>query len=347
MDLSNYTERRGGKNEKIPAADRAKEEALHFLRETRPKDRPFALSVAFYPPKPVGESREPGGQWDPSQRYRKLYDNVTFERPYNITQAFEALPPIFKLSENRFYQRWRSDEHLQEGMKNYYALISNVDDAAKQIVDELKRQDLYDNTLIIFTCDNGMMLGHKSLGGKWHPFEESIRVPLIIFDPRLPKQDRGRLDDRFTLNIDLAETILGAAGLKPSPHMQGRDIADLYLGPADYDGTITNDTTTTTRPWRNDFFYDFPLEDLIRSSSLVTKKWKYLQFYHRSKTPIEQLYDLENDPYELNDLIKSNDSTIMNNVLPQLMERFEMVKKEATTNDGIDVPKCERKQRYA
>ncbi|KAG7342576.1 arylsulfatase [Nitzschia inconspicua] len=213
--FTNYTERRGRWNEKLPAADLSKEDALYFLRHVRPKDgngnqntTPFALTVAFYPPKPVGESREPGGQWEPPQHYKKLYENVTFHRPYNVTQAYEALPPnLFRVSENRFYQRWRTDEQFQESMRNYNALITNVDNASREIVQELKRQGIYENTMIIFTCDNGMMLGHHGLGGKWHPFEESIRVPLIIHDPRMPAEKRGKLDDRFTLNIDLAETI--------------------------------------------------------------------------------------------------------------------------------------------
>lgn len=141
-DLSNYTERRGKHNENIPAADLAKEDALHFLRHVRPKDRQFALTVgacvydmavhvrlsairipfthhhhifsslhyllAFYPPKPVGQSHEPGRQWDPTQQYRKLYENITYERPYDIFNVSNTNPNIFKLSKQRFYQRWET-----------------------------------------------------------------------------------------------------------------------------------------------------------------------------------------------------------------------------------------------
>ncbi|KAG7371676.1 arylsulfatase [Nitzschia inconspicua] len=329
--FSNYTERRGKKNEKLPAADLSKEDALYFLRHARPKDSPFALTIAFYPPKPVGESREPGGQWDPTQHYKKLYEKVTFHRPYNVTQAYEALPPnLFRMSENRFYQRWKTDEQFQESMRNYNALITNVDDASREIVQELKRQGLYESTLIIFTCDNGMMLGNHGLAGKWHPFEESIRVPLIIHDPRIPPEKRGTLEDRFTLNVDLAETILGAAGLKPSPHMQGRDIADLYLG-----------RVSESHPWREDFYYEFPLADILTSSSLVTKKYKYVRYEKRNNNgAIEQVFDLEHDPYELNDLMNSTTTQTQVDVLTQLKQRYEELKAVSINNDGIDIAKC-------
>jgi arylsulfatase len=225
-------------------------------------------------------------------------------------------------------------------MRNYNALISNVDDAAREIVDELKRQGLYERTLIIFTCDNGMMLGRHGLGGKWHPFEESIRVPLIIHDPRMPLEKRGTLDDHFTLNVDLAETILGAAGLEPGPKMQGRDIADLYLE----ERTSKKDH----RPWRHDFFYEFPLHDVMASSALVTKKYKYMKF--ERKGGIEQLFDLEKDPYELNNLMmvmmknaSSDHDVLQAEILPQLKERYRQLKEEAVTTDGImNVPKCEK-----
>jgi hypothetical protein len=73
---------------------------------------PYPLHhTAFYPPKPVGQSYHPGGQWDPTIKYKKLYQNITYPRPpYNVTQAFEALPNIFHISQKRYDQRWKSGE---------------------------------------------------------------------------------------------------------------------------------------------------------------------------------------------------------------------------------------------
>ena len=95
--------------------------------------------------------------------------------------------------------------------------------------------------------------------------EESIRVPLVIWDPRMPTNLHGTTNDEFTLNVDLAPTILGAAGLKPPAVMQGRDISDLYLRP-------------DSPPWRTEFFYEHPVhlhKDVIPASTgLVRKQMK-------------------------------------------------------------------------
>ena len=173
--------------------------------------------------------------------------------------TFQQLPKFLqtgRTAQARFYNRYRTSEHFQESMKNYYALISGVDQACKEIIDKLKAEGLYENTMIIFTADNGMFHGAHGLAGKWYPYQESIRVPLIIYDPRMPKEKVGTLDDSFTLNIDLAETILGAAGIKPPDVMQGRDISDLYLR-TNEKNDYHNSASVHKEPWRKDFFYDF------------------------------------------------------------------------------------------
>ena len=108
----------------------------------------------------------------------------------------------------------------------------------------------------------------------------------------MPTQKRGKLDHSFTLNIDLAETILGAAGLDAPTEMDGRDIADLYL-----------DNPRSKEPWREEFFYEFPQLGLRipASYALVRKDWKYIDWYQYND---EELFDMQNDPFELNNLAK-------------------------------------------
>jgi len=177
----------------ISADDKAKEEAIKFLK-CRPKDKSFAMTVAFYPPKPVGFSREVGEQLKPKNETRAMYDNIIIPEPYNMTQAFGMLPDFLQYHRSaavaRFYERYRTEEHYQEALKRIYALITQVDQACKSIVDEVKKQGLYDNTMIIFTTDNGMFHGSHGLAGKWYPYQESIRVPLTIHDPRMPADIR-------------------------------------------------------------------------------------------------------------------------------------------------------------
>jgi len=205
-------------------------------------------------------------------------------------------------------------------MKNIYALITQVDNACKEIVDELKKQDIYNNTMIIFTTDNGMFHGAHGLAGKWYPYQESIRVPLIVYDPRMPLDKRGAVDDSFTLNVDLAETILGAAGLKPHKRMQGRDMSDLYLP------KIENGKPVLERkPWRDEFFYEFTFQDenfIPSSNALVRKRWKFIDWYLKDHV---QLFDLDNDPLELHDV---KDDPANAEIIKEMRERLNELRDE-------------------
>lgn len=332
------------KNEEVevPAAEYSKQKTIQFLR-TRPSDKPFAVTVAFYPPKAIGNDAYPlGGQWRPDPTYRKWYDNVTYIPPYNYTQAFEHLPNYLQDSKkeprNRYTTRYETNEMYQASLRNYYSMVSHVDAVCGEIIDELKAQNVYNNTLIIVTADNGMMLGAHGLAGKWHPYEESIRVPLIIYDPRLPPSQRGTVDDEsITLNIDLASTILGAAQLPSDPRMQGRDIADLYLssdahastkqhdgdkqqesastgigkgddndddpkkGKVDILSPMTTDSlaSSSSSSWRKDFFYEYPLRDFPDSTALVSNNFKYMRFFPASSSGGQNKKKSTHDNYEL------------------------------------------------
>jgi len=230
------------------------------------------------------------------------------------------------------------------GMRNYHALVTEVDGACQQIIDELKNQSIYEDTLIIFTSDNGMMMGSHGLGGKWIAYEDSIRVPLIIYDPRMPKEKRGTLDDSMTLNIDLAETILGAANIDPPPMMQGRDISDLYL-PAKAN-SVGAKSPHEEKPWRKDFFYEFPLTDLPYSYALIQEQYKYIYW---PKYKHEQVFDLKKDPYELNDLLKDGTSRKeleTSGVLATIKARYTELRDEIQEPNKIKPDWCNTSLHY-
>jgi arylsulfatase A-like enzyme len=302
------------KNRHVHASDHSKNEAIKFLR-TRPKDRPFSLTVAFYPPKAVGNSHVPGAQWSHKNESASLYVNDTIPKPHG---SWETLPWFFhsyeKIGRSRWKERFEGDEKYQISMKNYYRLITEVDAAAEQVFGELKTQGILNETLVIFTTDNGFFHGEHGLAGKWYPYHESIRLPLIIYDPRMPKSKRGTMDDSFTLNIDLAETILGAARIKPPPLMQGRDMADLYLP-----------NRENKSPWRKEFFYEFKLNNGLSfpmATALVRKEFKYINW---PQFKYEQLFDLINDPLELNDIVNM---TEYKDILEEMRERHNILEKE-------------------
>lgn len=116
----------------------------------------------------------------------------------------------------------------------------------------------------------------------------------------MPKDKIGTLNNEFTLNIDLAPTILGAANLEAPSVMQGRNIADLYLGHG------VERTQRNQKAWREEFYYIFPeINDRIPASrALVQKDWKYIDWFNNGG--VEELFNMIDDPYELNNLAISS-----------------------------------------
>ena len=150
----------------------------------------------------------------------------------------------------------------------------------------LQQTGKLENTIVVFTADQGMYLGARGLAGKWFGHETSIRVPLIIHDPRLPVSEQGTSRDETTLMIDFHPTILEWAGLSAPEEVQGRSLVPILDG-------------DTPENWRDEFFYEhhsFP--DLIpRSEGVRTGNYKYLR-YIDSEPVFEELYDLKADPTE-------------------------------------------------
>src|SRR5690606_5839893 len=109
--------------------------------------------------------------------------------------------------------RFSTDEKYQQSVRGYYRLITGVDRAVARLRDTLEEEGLADNTIIVYFSDNGFYLSERGLAGKWYGHEESIRVPLIVFDPRLPQAQRGTERQEMALNIDLAPSFLNWAGL--------------------------------------------------------------------------------------------------------------------------------------
>lgn len=276
----------------IHVTQKNENDALEFLR-TRPKDKPFCLTLAFVATH--AEDQNPK-QFLPMPQSASLYRDVTVPVPRTATaEHFKRLPPFLANEKNEARHRWhwRFDEpaKYQEMMKNYYRMATEADAVCGRVLEELQRQGVLERTLVIFTTDNGYFHGEHQLADKWYPHEESIRVPLIVRDPRMPAAKRGTVDEAMTLNVDLAPTILGAAGIAPPPRVQGRDFSVLYRSakPAD---------------WRTDFFYEHAMyrsKDFIPASeALVRADVKYMFWPDYGQ---EQLFDLVRDPGEEHDVV--------------------------------------------
>jgi arylsulfatase A-like enzyme len=262
------------------------EKATEFLRQN-PVNRPFCLTVAL---------KEPHGPWnyfDPD--VPDIYADATIPPPATFTQeAFDALPDFIQNSLNGGTgRRWLQNPELyQKWIRTDYRLITRADMAVGKVMDALRQSGLDQNTVVIFTSDNGEFQGAHGLTGKWLMYEESIRVPLIVRDPRLPQSLRGRRCDEMALSIDLAPTMLGLAGVAIPATMQGRDLGPLVRG--------------ERLPWREDWYYEHtyanpPQHKIPKTEGVRTKQWKYTR-YTDLTPPYEQLFDLAADPQELKNL---------------------------------------------
>jgi len=137
-------------------------------------------------------------------------------------------------------------------------------------------------------------------------------------DPRMDQAKAGTTNDDFTLSVDLAPTILSAAGIKEPKRMQGRNIGDLYLN---------RETREARAPWRTEFFYEHPtfasVDRIPASEALVRKDFKYMYW---PVADVEQLFDLRADPHEENDLA---DDPKYADKLAEMRKRFKELKEAA------------------
>ena len=292
-------------------------DVLEFLQK-RPPDKPFCLTVAFFAAH--AEDNNPK-QYLPQPGSMALYANDKIPIPATATdEAFKRLPPFLQRAENEGRKRWtwRFDkpEKYQTMMKNYYRLCTEVDATCGRVIAELKKQGVLDNTLVIFTGDNGYFHGERGLADKWYPYEESIRVPLIIRDSRMPAAAKGKTNGDFVLNVDIAPTILAAANVAAPKTMQGRNFAPLYRDPKKPDP-----------PWRDEFFYEHAIigskDRIPASQALVRHDAKYI-FWPDFK--YEELFDLKADPQEQKNLIADPARAKQ---LAEMKERFEQLKEQA------------------
>jgi len=290
-------------------------DAVAFLSD-RPKDKPFCLTLAFFATH--AEDGHPK-QYLYQPESEALYQDVTIPVPKTATdEHFKRLPPFVGNEKNEGRRRWHwrfdSPEKYQHYMKAYYRLATEVDAVCGRMLDELKKQGVLDQTLVIFTTDNGYFHAEHGLADKWYPYEEAIRVPLIIRDPRMKSEYHGTTNDKFTLNVDLAPTILGATGIPAPTRMQGRDIAPLYLA-------------ANKVEWRQEFFYEHGIIkniDFIPSSTaLVRKNEKYLYW---PDFKYEELFDLKSDPLEERNLAVDPAHQAR---LVELRARYELLREAA------------------
>lgn len=260
-------------------------QAQEFIKN-QSTDKPFMLSLSFSAPH-AHDPAEDQYFWSPD--VDDLYTDIKFPKPLlGKEKYFDQQPEYVKTGENRTRWYWRYDtpEKYQQSMRGYYRMISEVDLEIGKIRKVLAEKGMDKNTVIIFMGDNGYFQGERQLAGKWLMYDNSLRVPMIIYDPRNPGH---REVTDFALNIDIAPTVLEFAnGIVPEEY-QGLSLADYVIGD---NPAIERSDFVVEHLWKVDI--------IPASEGLRTKEWKY--FRYRDDLKWEELYDLKKDPLEIMNL---------------------------------------------
>lgn len=174
-------------------------------------------------------------------------------------------------------------------MQNYMACVALVDENMGRFLDFLDEQGLSDNTVVVYTSDQGFYLGDHGWFDKRFMYEESLRMPLLVRWPNRIKP--GSVNEDMVLNLDFAETFLDVAGVDVPADMQGESIKPILLG-------------KTPKNWRNSMYfhyYEYPGPHSVkRHYGIRTQRHKLIHFYY--DIDCWELYDLKKDPHELNNV---------------------------------------------
>ncbi len=262
---------------------------IEFLQQ-QPRDKPFALNLWFNACHAEDGDRRPGiGHFPWPQSAEGLYEDLEMPAPRLKDSAiFEALPEFFQTSitRERFFWRWNTEQKYQTNLRAYFRMVSGIDHAIGRFLQALREAGLADNTIIVYSADNGYHMANRGLTGKWSHFEESLRVPLIICDPRVPASERGKVASALALNLDLPATFLDWTGVPVPDRYQGRSLQQIVAAEAPTD-------------WRTETFHEhFAVRDRIPAwEGVRTERFKYARYFDHAN--FEFLHDLRNDPNEL------------------------------------------------
>ena len=279
--------------------------AIEFVKSCTAR-QPFCLSLSFNAPHATDGAPQ---QYFWTRASDGLYQDAVFQVPKTMTdEFFQRQPKFLQDSESRVRFHWRFDEpqKYQSMVRGYYRMITDIDRVVGRLRAALQSLGLEQQTVIVFTADNGYFLGERGMADKWYLYEPSVRVPLIVYDPRATPEQHGHTVDQTCLNVDLAPTIVDLAGLAIPASYQGRSLRPLLNGSSPQD-------------WRTDFFYEhlFERANIPKSEGVRNQQFAYIRWFEQ-KPLVEELYDHQADPDEVRNLV---DDPKYSETLDQLRKR--------------------------
>ncbi len=246
------------------------------------------------------------GRMDAAQRkaWDAVYDpiNEDFKKKYSSMSKEDLM-------------RWRYQRYMQD----YLGTIAAVDDGVGEVLDYLDRNGLTENTIVVYTSDQGFYMGEHGWFDKRFMYEESLRTPLLV---RYPKEIKpGTTINSLVQNLDFAPTFLDYADAKVPADMQGKSMRKLMSG--------------TTSKWRDAIYYtyyEYPSIHMVkRHYGIRTDRYKLIHFYHDIDE--WELYDLEKDPQEMHNVYQDPAYKKVKKTMHRKLKKIRKSYKDSDAND--------------
>jgi arylsulfatase A-like enzyme len=296
------------------SSDVIADKALDYLRDRRASDKPFMLFCHF---------KAPHDTWEFAERYRDFLAVVDIPEPGNLFDDYAGRPALqttlqyigsdwgdhtnFEEETRHLKGKAKKEKQYQLYMKKYLRCVKGVDDNVGRILAYLDESGLADNTIVMYTGDQGFFLGEHGLYDKRFMYEEALRMPFLV---RWPGNiTSGTVSEGMILNVDFAPTILEAAGVASHPDMQGRSFMPLFTG------TVPSD-------WRESMYYRYYYSHFETEPHYGVRTYTHKLIYF-DKIREWELYDLVKDPLEMDNVYKDPEHQQLVKELKQELLRLQ------------------------
>lgn len=310
--------------------------------KTRPKEKPFFLML---------HQKAPHRAWEPATRHVEMFKDKVIPEPDTLWDDYSTRPTALPINEQTVardltrrdlkltppgdlkgpaLQKWFNVKPMelevdgkmlsgkelvkwkyQKYMRDYLACVQGVDDGVGKVLDYLDKEGLAENTIVMYSADNGWYLGDLGLYDKRFMYEPGLHTPLLVRGPGIKA---GAVPDQIVSNIDLAPTFLDLAGLPVPEFMQGRSLAALLRGESPKD-------------WRTSFYYRYYHDpghhNTVAHLGVRTATHKLIHYW---KQDAYEMFDLTKDPTEQHNLLHSQADAGQ----PEITAKFAELKAEIT-----------------
>jgi arylsulfatase A-like enzyme len=266
---------------------------ISYMEKYQDSSKPFFMYLSFLAP------HDPRSM---PQKYLDMYDDIDIPLPPNFMGGHPFDNGELKVRDELLAEFPRDPDDILMQLKEYYAMVTHLDDQVGRIICALKESGKYDNTIIIFSGDNGLAVGQHGLMGKQNCYEHSVKVPLILSGPGI---ERDVKTNAFVYLFDIFPTLCELTETAIPESVDGISFAPILRG--------ENHTSRET--------LFFAYKDLIRA--VKDQKYKLLEYVSNGKHTMTQLFNLDTDPWEMNNLAWTPEGERIVNKLRKRMKEYQ------------------------